>query len=159
MKNVGKILILVLLSLVALNSCVMDTVNSLCIRNCTKDTLFLELTEVDTLGKGIYWSKDNKDICRLIFPEDTTGVCIHGEKVFLWLPYRTMPDTISFYAPLFTLMEKDTCYIYAIKWQVATQYSIEEICAKKLYDRRVVTKKDFHDGIYEYRYRNSKEND
>lgn len=64
------------------NSCVMDTVNSLCIRNCTKDTLFLELTEVDTLGKGIYWSKDNKDIGRLIFPEDTTGVCIHGGKVF-----------------------------------------------------------------------------
>ena len=49
-------------------------------------------------------------------------------------------------------MEVDTCYIYAIKWQVATQYSIEEIRAKKLYDKRTVTKKDFHDGIYEYRY-------
>ena len=133
------------------NSCVMDTVNSLCIRNGTKDILFGELTEVDTFGKGIYWSKDNKDIGRLIFPEDTTGVCIHGEKVFLWLPYRTMPDTISFYAPLFTLMEVDTCYIYAIKWQVATQYSIEEIRVKKLYDKRIVTIKDFHDGIYEYK--------
>ncbi len=151
MKKNGKIFVLILIITTMFNSCVMDTVNSLCIRNCTKDTLFLELTEVDSLGKGIYWSKDNKDIGRLIFPEDTTGVCIHGEKVFLWLPYRTMPDTISFYAPLFTLMEVDTCYIYAIKWQVATQYSIEEIRVKKLYDKRIVTIKDFHDGIYEYK--------
>ena len=151
MKKNGKIFVLILIITTMFNSCVMDTVNSLCIRNGTKDTLFLELTEVDSLGKGIYWSKDNKDIGRLIFPEDTTGVCIHGEKVFLWLPYRTMPDTISFYAPLFTLMEVDTCYIYAIKWQVATQYSIEEIRVKKLYDKRIVTIKDFHDGIYEYK--------
>ena len=46
MKNIDKILILMLLYLVALNSCVMDTVNSLCIRNGTKDILFGELTEV-----------------------------------------------------------------------------------------------------------------
>ena len=83
MKNIDKILILMLLYLVALNSCVMDTVNSLCIRNGTKDILFGELTEVDTLGKGIYWSKDNKDIGRLIFPEDTTGVCIYMGKSIL----------------------------------------------------------------------------
>ena len=42
-------------------------------------------------------------------------------------------------------------YIYAIKWSVATHYTLDEIRAKKLYDRRVVTKEDFKNHVYEYK--------
>lgn len=49
---------------------------------------------------------------------------------------------------------KDTCYIYAIKWWVVTHYTLDEIRKRRLYDRRVVTKKDFVDRIYEYKINN-----
>ena len=44
----------------------------------------------------------------------------------------------------------DTCYVYVIKWNIAKSYSFEEIRDKKLYDRRVVSRKDFDGHVYEY---------
>ena len=82
-------------------------------------------------------------------PENTIVVYIHGKKVILASYFYTLPDTISGY--LYPL-GNDTCYVYAIKWQIAKHYTLEEIRAKKLYDRRAVTKKDFNDNrIFEYR--------
>ena len=82
--------------------------------------------------------------------DDTTIVYVKGKKTTFFNHYYAIPDT---FAGRIYPFPKGTCYLYTIKWQVATRYSFDEIRAKKLYDRRVVTKKDFQDHIYEYRYR------
>lgn len=147
MKHLGKILILVLV----LNSCCIDTKHrGFVIWNCTNDTLLFDLSTSETIKDDIYWGIHPEDTFRL-FPEDTTTVYVNGKKTTFLNYYYAVPDTFAGGVYPFP---KGTCYLYTIKWQVATRYSFDEIRAKKLYDRRVVTKKDFHhDWIYEYRYK------
>ena len=146
----GRILVIMSMILVTLDSCVMDKKTFICVKNYTKDTLLIELTESDTLDDEICWGKHSGDTIELD-PEDTIGIYVHGKKVFFKNCFYALPDSVLFVSPyIFNL--KDTCYIYAIKWQIAKHYTLEEIRAKKLYDRRGVTKKDFNDNrIFEYR--------
>ena len=46
---------------------------------------------------------------------------------------------------------KDTCYIYVVKLNIAQHYPMKEIRRRRLYDRRMVTKKDFRNHLFEYR--------
>ena len=149
-RKIIRILILVSVISVTLDSCVMDKKTFICVKNYTKDTLLIELTESDTLDDEICWGKHSGDTIELD-PEDTIGIYVHGKKVFFKNCFYALPDSVLFVSPyIFNL--KDTCYIYAIKWQIAKHYTLEEIRAKKLYDRRGVTKKDFNDNrIFEYR--------
>lgn len=136
-----------MLSLVS-GSCIMDTKPlGYSVMNCTKDTLFIVLTDSDTLTDDIYWGIHSEDTVGLV-PEDTTSVYIHGEKVILNNFYSVLPDSVSggIY-PLYT----DTCYIYAIKKQTITRYTLDEIRERKLYDRQIVTKQDFHNRLFEYK--------
>ena len=148
-RKIGKILILVSVISVIFGSCIIDTKPlGYCVRNCTSDTFLIQLTKSDTLDGWMYWGKQPEDTARPT-PENTIVVYIHGKKVILASYFYTLPDTISGY--LYPL-GNDTCYVYAIKWQIAKHYTLEEIRAKKLYDRRAVTKKDFNDNrIFEYR--------
>ena len=148
-RKIGKILILVSIISVIFGSCIIDTKPLVyTVRNCTSDTFLIQLTKSDTLDGWMYWGKQPEDTARPA-PEDTIVVYIHGKKVILASYFYTLPDTISGY--LYPL-GNDTCYIYAIKWQIAKHYTLEEIRAKKLYDRRAVTKKDFNNNrLFEYR--------
>ena len=134
-----------------LTSCVMDRVTSFCIRNSTNDSLYIELSESDTLDNLIYWCKNSKETMSPIMSKDTTWAYINGEKVIIDNFFYALPDSTVLVSPyLFNI--KDTCYIYAIKRRIATHYSLEEIRKKKLYDRQTVTKKDFnHNCIFEYK--------
>ena len=149
MKMNGKILIVMSITLTTLTSCVMDTMPlGYRVKNCTKDTLFIDLTVSDTLTDDIYWGIHPEDTIGLV-PEDTTSVYIHGEKVILYNFYYALPDSTS--GGIYPL-DKDTCYIYTIKKQIITSHTLDEIRVRKLYDRRAVTKKDFNKNrIYEYR--------
>ena len=150
-KDIYKFVIFSLMASSVFASCVIDHRTALCIRNCEKDTFFLELTESSVLDNGIYFDRDSENMNVGVFPEDTTEISIHGEKVIFWNQYCTLPDSMSFHASyLFDI--QDTCYIYAIRRQVAMHYSLDEIREQGLYDRQVVTKKDFHNGVFEYRY-------
>ncbi len=149
-KTTSKILFLLLTICLILNSCIFDTKSAYCIRNCTNDTLLIDMTETSNLDScWMYWCKHSEDTSG-IQSGDTTVVYIHGEKVIFSNYYSTLPDSILFVDPN-KLNIKDTCYIYAIKWEVAKHYTLEEIRAKKLYDRRAVTKGDFHNRLFEYR--------
>lgn len=150
-KEANRIIFLLLTLSFILNSCVIDTKPlGYRVKNCTNDTLLLELTESDTLDNWIYWGNHSEDTID-IGPEDTTVVYIHGDKVIFSNYYYTLPDSTSGSINPLDL-DKDTCYIYSINWQVAIQYSLEEIRAKRLYDRRTVTKRDFnHNRIFEYK--------
>lgn len=119
------------------------------IRNCSKDTLFLFFVPSDTLDDEIYLN--NTDYTSLD-PEDTTVVYVRGERKVFWNTFRALPDSLVYADPcLFNT--KDTCYIYAIKWHDATHYLLDEIRKKHLYDRRVITIKDFQNRYEEYRYK------
>ena len=150
-KKEKKFLIFVLINLTMFYSCVMDYKCSYLIRNDTNDTLLIELTESDILDNGMFWGKSLGDTISLD-PEDTIRVSLHGENVILRSQCFALPDSSVFQgsSEMFYYI-RDTLYIYAVKWQVAKKYSIEEIRAKKLYDRRTVTKKDFHDRVYDYK--------
>lgn len=148
-KRNMKIIIIVILNLVLFYSCLMDyKERAYPVRNCTNDTLLINFTSLDTLDNGLFFPEDSI----LLAPEDTISVFLHGEKVIMWSQCFALPDSSVFIGfPAMFYHIRDTLYIYAIKWQVAKKYSIEEIRAKKLYDRRTVTKKDFHDLVYDYK--------
>ena len=133
-----------------LTSCVMDRITSFCIRNCSSDTLYIELSESDTLDNLIYWYEDSNETMPPIRSTDTTWTYINEKKVVIDNCFYALPDSTVLVSP-YSFDNKDTCYIYAIKKQMITRYSLDDIRAKQLYDRRVVTKKDFHDRLFEYR--------
>ncbi len=132
----------------ALASCMLDYKPGLyVIRNCAKDTLLLEITTSDTLDDRMYWGLHGEDTIRPAFPNDTIMVSVKGEEAVFSNYHYALPDSVSSYIyPL----PAGRFYIYAIKWQDAIRYTREEIHAKKLYERRAVTKSDFHDNIYDF---------
>lgn len=141
-----KILLLVF-SLFFLNSCIIDYKPAgYFVYNHTKDTLLIEMTESDTLTDSIYWGIHPLDSVLLDSEQDTICVSVKGEKVAFWRFNYVLPYSES--GSIYPL--PDTCYVYVIKWNIAKTYSFEEIRDKKLYDRRVVSKKDFDGHVYEY---------
>ena len=131
-------------------SCVIDTVTLFGIRNSSNDTLYIELSESDSPGDLIYWCEDSIDLMPPTWPTDTTEIYINNKKVIIDKRFYALPDSTVFVCPCF-FDTKDTCYIYAIKKQIIERYTLDKIRERKLYDRQVVTKKDFHDRFFEYR--------
>ena len=141
-----KILLLVF-SLFFLNSCIIDYKPAgYFVYNHTKDTLLIEMTESETLTDSIYWGIHSLDSVLLDSEQDTICVSVKGEKVAFWRFNYVLPYSES--GSIYPL--PDTCYVYVIKWNIARSYSFEEIRDKKLYDRRVVSRKDFDGHVYEY---------
>lgn len=136
--------------IVSLNSCYMDSkqfVNS--VRNCTSDTLLIELTESGNFdGRSIFDDKDTSDYTGVDF-EYVTEAYIKGKKVYVSKFNYALPDSTTL--GKISLANRKKYYIYTIKWSVATHYTLDEIRARKLYDRRIVTKEDFKDHVYEYK--------
>jgi hypothetical protein len=143
MKMNGKILIVMSIILTTFTSCVMDRKTTFFIRNCTNDTLLIGLLESDTLANWKDWNAED-----FVTTNDTDEDKQALTKAIIGR--FALPDSTLFVDPD-VFFFKDTCYIYALKWQIAKLYTIEEIRAKKLYDRQALTKKDFHDCLYEYR--------
>lgn len=148
MKLNNKILIFLFLGISCLSSCVMDGIRSYRIKNCTNDTLFIQL-KYDTLKNYVYWGQIHLDNTAGPILEDTIAVFNDEEKVDIPFFYELLPDSLT---ENIRQLYLDSFYIYVLKKQVATHYSEEEIRTKKLYDKRTVTKKDIRDGILEYRY-------
>lgn len=143
----GRMLLLCLLFVIFV-SCVIDIKPAgYCVKNCTKDTLLIDLTESDTLSNDMYWNLHCRDTIDLI-SMDTTSVNVHGKKNVIFNCYCVAPGTKS---RGFWPMNSDTFYIYTIKWSIVRTYTLENIRKKKLYDRRCVTKKDFKKRLFEYR--------
>lgn len=128
------------------SSCIMDRKESFCIVNSTKDTLMIELSSSDSLENWERWSKitsefnssNNKDSVDFAFNKAIVG-------------NFALPGSVIYVDPHIFLLH-DTCYIYTIKWNVAKSLLINEIRSKKLYDRHLVTKTDFHNHIFKYEY-------
>ncbi len=144
-RKIIRILILVSVISVTLDSCVMDKKTFICVKNYTKDTLLIELTESDTLDNWIYKGKHPDEPNIPVLPSDTNAVDIPGRKVIINDFFYALPDSTLF-ADSYIFNLKDTCYIYAIKWQIVRLYSPEQIRVKRLYDRRILTKKDFNNN-------------
>lgn len=139
-----------LISLVLFSSCVMDYkpfVDS--VRNCTSDTLLIELTESGNFdGHYIFEDKDTLEYNRLDF-EYFTEAYIKGKKIYVSKFNYALPDSTTL--GKIVVDNRKKYYVYAVKWSVITHYTLDEIRAKKLYDRRIVTKEDFKDHVYEYK--------
>ena len=144
-KMNGRILIIMSMIFVTLDSCVMDKKTFICVKNHTNDTLLIELTESDTLDNWIYKGKHPDDANISVLPGNTNAVDIPGRNVIINDFFYALPDS-TLYADSYIFNLKDTCYIYAIKWQIVRHYSPEQIRVKRLYDRRTLTKKDFNNN-------------
>lgn len=153
--NINKISnFLLLLSSFILYSCVFDTMPlGYSVKNCTNDTLLMSVTEADTLGNEMYWYKGFEDSVGNVFPEDTIMFQVHGKKVAVFTCSYILPDSSLTVWPQFN--SNDIYYVYTIKWHDVTRYSLEEIRAKKLYNKRAVSKEDFQNRLFEYRYADS----
>lgn len=146
--KMNKNLIIMFLGISCLSSCVIDVIRSYRIKNCTNDTLFIQL-KYDTLKNEVYWGQIRLYNTAELVPEDTTAVFEDGEKVYVPKFYELLPDSLT---ENIRQIDLDSFYMYVLSKQMATHYSEEEIRTKKLYDKRTVTKKDIRDGILEYRY-------
>ena len=147
MKKISIVvkIVLMLLILDIFSSCIMDRKTTLYIKNCTKDTLLIELSEADTLVNWQFWGKQAADV---VSPNDTDEVDIAFNKAIIGS--FALPDSTIYIDP-YIYSHYDTCYLYTIKWNIAKKYSMDEIRAKKLYDRRTVSKKNFHNRLFEYK--------
>lgn len=146
-NRTGRKILLLVFSLFFLNSCIIDYKPAgYFVYNHTKDTLLIEMTESETLTDSIYWGIHSLDSVLLDSEQDTICVSVKGEKVAFWRFNYVLPYSES--GSIYPL--PDTCYVYVIKWNIAKSYSFEEIRDKKLYDRRVVSRKDFDGHVYEY---------
>jgi len=141
------ILVLVLIGINILSSCsscAMDRYYSYYIKNCTNDTLLIDVSGVDSLRDWIYWNEQVQSIdLHIDTKENMDFVKATMGKIVL-------PDSmVSVYPGLFSLY--DTCYIYAIKLKVAKSYLMDEIRKKKLYDKRCVVENKFSKSLFEYK--------
>ena len=125
-------------------SCIMDTKESWFIKNRTKDTLLITLSQVDTLPDWQLWNKDLWKIAqadRSSREETAFQIATIGNIV--------LPDSFV-YVNSDNFLYQDTCYLFTIEWRIAKRYSMNEIHSKRLYRRQDVTKKDFHHNMFVY---------
>ena len=88
-----------------LTSCVMDRITSFGIRNSSNDTLYIELSESDSLGDLIYWCEDSNDLMPPTWPTDTTEIYINNKKVVIDNRFYALPDSTVLVSPY----SFDTC--------------------------------------------------
>ena len=125
-------------------SCIMDTKESWFIKNRTKDTLLITLSQVDTLPDWQLWNEDLWKIAqadRSSREETAFQIATIGNFVF--------PDSFV-YVNSDNFLYQDTCYLFTIEWRMAKRYSMNEIHSKRLYRKQDVTKKDFHHNMFVY---------
>ena len=125
-------------------SCIMDTKESWFIKNRTKDTLLITLSQVDTLPDWQLWNEDLWKIAssdRSRREETAFQIATIGNIAF--------PDSFV-YVNSDNFLYQDTCYLFTIEWRMAKRYSMNEIHSKRLYRRQDVTKKDFHHNMFVY---------
>lgn len=144
-KSIVEKLLIVLISINTFSSCIMDKQINIYVKNCTKDSLLIKVTRTDTLVDWQFWPIEDahpmSQYNTRVF-DDAFHLAVAGSLV--------LPDSMITMDPCI-LQLFDSCYIYAVKYSVARKYSIDDIRAKKLYDRQVVTKRDFHDWLFEYK--------
>ena len=125
-------------------SCIMDTKEAWFIKNRTKDTLLMTLSQVNTLPNWQLWNKDLWKIAqadRSSREETAFQIATIGNIAF--------PDSFV-YVNSDNFLYQDTCYLFTIEWRIAKRYSMNEIHSKRLYRRQNVTKKDFHHNMFVY---------
>ena len=125
-------------------SCIMDTKESWFIKNRTKDTLLITLSQVDTLPDWQLW---NKDLWKIVQADRSS----REETAFqiATIGNIALPDSFV-YVNSDNFLYQDTCYLFTIEWRIAKRYSMNEIHSKRLYRRQDVTKKDFHHNMFVY---------
>ena len=125
-------------------SCIMDTKESWFIKNRTKDTLLITLSQVDTLPDWQLW---NKDLWKIVQADRSS----REETAFqiATIGNIALPDSFV-YVNSDNFLYQDTCYLFTIEWRIAKRYSMNEIHSKRLYRRKNITKKDFHHNMFVY---------
>ena len=135
----------ILMILYVFASCLMDKVTTFYVKNCTKDSLLININRTDTLVDWQFWPIEDAH------PESQYDTRVFDDAFHLAVAGSlVLPDSMISMDPCI-LQLFDSCYIYAVKYSVARKYSIDDIRAKKLYDRQVMTKRDFHDWLFEYK--------
>ena len=125
-------------------SCIMDTKEAWFIKNRTKDTLLITLSQVDTLPDWQLWNEDLWKIAqadRSRREETAFQIATIGNIA--------LPDSFV-YVNSDNFLYQDTYYLFTIEWRIAKRYSMNEIHSKRLYRRQDVTKKDFHHNMFVY---------
>ena len=125
-------------------SCIMDTKEAWFIKNRTKDTLLITLSQVDTLPDWQLW---NKDLWKIASSDRSS----REETAFqiATIGNIALPDSFV-YVNSDNFLYQDTCYLFTIEWRIAKRYSMNEIHSKRLYRRQNVTKRDFHHNMFVY---------
>ena len=125
-------------------SCIMDTKEAWFIKNRTKDTLLITLSQVDTLPDWQLW---NEDLWKIVQADRSS----REETAFqiATIGNIALPDSFV-YVNSDNFLYQDTCYLFTIEWRIAKRYSMNEIHSKRLYRRQDVTKKDFHHNMFVY---------
>ncbi len=121
-----------------LSSCIpgFDTVHSIKVRNCTRDTLIIGGSLYNCIDSVDVFLEASTDTAFSSFTciDESGHLNIHGNLI--------LPDSIgrTTYSSLFN--HNNTGYLFIIKLSIARKYTWVEICRHKLYDIKEVIADD-----------------
>ena len=124
-------------------SCVLDTMESMSIKNCTKDTVIVGASfssSIDSIYMGEYGRFRFYD--RLGAKWDSTWTVMNNKGMLVISRNELIPpDSMAAYAELGRLFKQDNKGLFfIIKLETARYHTWDEICRNHLYDTLVVTR-------------------
>ena len=124
--------------LFVVSSCIpfCDSSYSIYFKNCTDDTLLIGVAHCDDIDSVV---------APLCVPHSSLGNENHCSEIKLWKSIERnsdiiYPDSLCDIFDVFFWPTNDTCYFFLVKYRDAKLYSYDEIRAKKLYGKFVVTR-------------------
>lgn len=135
-KNKRNLLECISIIICLLSSCVYDVGHIVGFKNCTNDTLFIgasHYNNIDSVNYQVFpmYLLDDSSL-------DSTEIILwRGENVSKEFVY---PDSLVGIDAFDLFYNADTCYFFLIKYADAKKYSWDEIRAKKLFRKWIVTK-------------------
>jgi hypothetical protein len=130
-----------------------DTGCLMIFHNCTNDTLFVSASHYDDIDSI------DKELTGFFEPDDTvyystmSSLC---KDSFFRKKWYTLPDSNCVVECNYVtdFGNRDTCYFFLVKYSDAKRYTWDEMRAKKLYGKFVVTKNVNGDFDRNIRYMN-----
>lgn len=108
--------------------------NSVCLKNCTNDTLYIGMSEYDNLDSVRDQFLPN-DLAFIDSVSKTKNIGEWNEKYFRECPIY--PDSICWFPKVGMLSHS---YIFIIQKQIAKNHTLKDIRKNKLYNRITITK-------------------
>lgn len=142
-----RTVLFLLLAVMTMSSCVVDTIRKGYSVNCTNDTVIMALTKYSDkspTASNMNFA-DNNSLGR-----DTFAV-MEREGITIYNSFLISPDSLGTFTTTHLFYDCDSANLYVFRKKVVENHTWDEICREKLYDRIEVTRENLkHDTPFRY---------